>query len=125
MSFTRACAASLISANKGRTQSPEAIARSRWPNDRDVALFTRSPRAPAEIGNSTWAGVLAHTGHVIDIISTLAPASVAARVLARCLAFTWPEGVVQMSTPIISISGSIVAWTGAGLHHVRRVADAP
>jgi hypothetical protein len=65
-SFIRACAASLIAAGSGRTQLPETIARSRWPNDRDVALIARAPSSPGEIGNSGWAGTIAHIGHVVD-----------------------------------------------------------
>jgi hypothetical protein len=45
----------------------------------------------------------------------LAPASAATKVLSRCLSFEWPSGVIQMSVPVINVSGSTVAWTGEGM----------
>jgi hypothetical protein len=111
-SFVRACAAALISASKGRTQSPEAIARSRWPNDRDVALFTRNPSAPAEIGNSTWP--VSWLMSAMWSMSSRRSRRPAAKVLGRCMSLEWPPGVVLMNVPAISVSGAILAWTGEG-----------
>jgi hypothetical protein len=113
-SFIRAAACSLIAAAGGRTVSAESVARSRWPSDRDVPAILKATSAPASVGNSGWAGTLAHVGHVVDIISTLAPSSVAAKVLGRCLSLEWPPGVVAMTVPTISVNSSATGWVGEG-----------
>jgi hypothetical protein len=113
-SFIRAIGASLIAANNGRAELPEVIARRNWPADRDARTIIKGPSAPAEIGNAGWAGVLGHTGYVVDLISLLAPSSASAAVLKRCLSFTWPSGTVGMNIPTITVNSAVAGWIGEG-----------
>jgi hypothetical protein len=116
-SFARAVGASLIAAANSRTVgagTSEQIARSRWPADRNVATILKAASAPAQTTVAGWADVVAHVGQVIDIIATLAPASVAAALLKRCMNFTWPQGVYQMAIPTMAVNPAATGWVGEG-----------
>jgi hypothetical protein len=65
-----------------RGSSPEAVAKSRWPDDGvSIRLINRATVLPAQTGNDAWAGVLARDA-IGAFFASLAPASAASRLIA-------------------------------------------
>jgi hypothetical protein len=113
MSFTRAATASLLSLAGGKTEAAVKIVQRAWPGDRDAGLITKAASSPATITDPSWAGPLSIAQHA-NLVSTLAPSSVAAALLGRCLRLEWPVGVSSLSVPSIAVSPTKTPWVGEG-----------
>jgi hypothetical protein len=113
-SFTRAATASLLSLAGGKTEAPVKVSQRAWPDDRDAARIVRGASSPATLTDPAWAGPLSIAQHT-NLISTLAPSSVAAALLGRCLRLEWPVGVASLSVPAITVNAAKMPWSGEGI----------
>jgi hypothetical protein len=108
--YTRAIAAMVM----GRgDQSPTAILRRAWPDDRGADLLVKAASAPASTGVPAWAGVLTFSQHA-DLISLLAPGSAGTALLGRCIQLEWPSGVNSLTIPAIDSGPAKVPWVQEG-----------
>jgi hypothetical protein len=98
-----------------RFKSQDQHARDLYPSDTRPALVLKAAAVPADAVTPAWAAALASPGAIVDMISLLAPASVGAALLKRCLNFEWPPGVTGLAMPAVNVSANYVQWIGEGL----------
>jgi hypothetical protein len=113
-SFIRAVISAVVRVADGKGESVDHVAARLWPSDREVARIAKAASSPASLAVTGWAGILGHTGQNLDVIAILAPASVAAGLLTRCMRLSWPPGVQQISIPTINVTSSAASWIGEG-----------
>src|SRR3954462_15114886 len=85
-SIVRAVLASARFAYGG--DDPASIASRLWPEDRNVPIILRAATAPATMTTTGWAPELAATS-VVDLVTTLGPASAASELLRRATMLTF------------------------------------
>jgi hypothetical protein len=111
-SYCRAITATLMSKGADQ-QSPTAIVRRNWSNDKDAEIITKAASSPAMTSVPSWAGLF-NLSAPADFISLLAPASAGAALLGRCVQLEWPSGINSLTIPAIDASPAKMPWQTEG-----------